>query len=69
MILRIPPQNCGQIPENTAKTYSVNAKGSLRVPPQLDITDCDFKHLNKNIAKKLCFYLAVYSKNAIFVSS
>ena len=37
------PQNCGQIPENTAKPCSVNAKGSLRVLPQLDITDCDFK--------------------------
>ena len=69
MILRIPPQNCGQIPENTAKTYSVNAKGSFQIQSQLGITDCDFKHLNKNIAKKLCFYLAVYSKNAIFVSS
>ena len=42
------PQNCGQIPENTAKTRSVNAKGSLRVPPQLDITDCDFKILDRS---------------------
>lgn len=25
--------------------------------------------INKNIAKKLCFYLVIYSKNAIFVSS
>ena len=42
----------------------------LRVnPPSFEITDCDFKHLNKNIAKKLCFYLVIYSKNAIFVPS
>ena len=69
MILRIPPQNCGTDTENTAKICSVNAKGSFQIQPQLGITDCDFKHLNKNIAKKLCFYLVDYSKNAIFVSS
>ena len=57
MILLMSPQNCGQIPENIAKTCSVNAKGSFRIQPQLDITGCDFKiahseaHLSHPILK------------------